>query len=462
MKRHAAILFLLCALRCSAQFIPTGPINGTYDASSWDLAETGYMGDYFSIAWSAMYPQYTNSIWSWSRSGSPWPTDWSAQEQKWCLPIWFNWKYPGYNFVVADDNGSISSNQNYTTALEIAAAPPQFYDGTGNSDAGVITTNVQFIALGGPPHDSTDGTGTQLVQDDASTNLAVHFGTPLPFSLWHAVWTNGMSADQGSNRYAWHPFGGSHFSAGGGLDVAIWQLRKMNIETNVSSAVFDWGNAKAYSNQCAIASVSVSGNTLTANIRFLRLAPPFDANGGNTIGDLTNDARYAFLIEPDLGMAFRAMFQITNAPPGTYTVYLNGQYSDSADSVSWAAGRNWFTNCVPTNPTWQQRSNLLAWKRWQKGADPVTLDVLPLGSGHASHILNAVDLPIFQSNAGFLYDDNSLRGMAFLTNIVSTISMTNDVVLMHPFDQAIHDVAQPQTFTLTIVRSKPLKAKAKR
>jgi hypothetical protein len=451
MRKFFAFVLLMAGLNVRAQlFAPTNEINGTYDAASWDLGFTSYMGDYFCSAISAMYPQWTNHMYSWSRSGSGWTGDYQSQEEKWCLPLWYSFRVPGYNWVVAGDNEGLTSNQVYAAGLNIAAGPPLFYNGTAQTNEGIATVGVQFVPLGAPPHDSGDGQGVNKVGNDASTNLAVHFGTPV-IDLWNLCWhTSDMDGDEQGNRYAWHPLGGSHFSAAGGLIVALWQLKQFGLDTNVGNMTFDWGGSRAFTNQCCAANISVSGNTLTATVRWNRLPPPFDANGGYDLGSTTNDARYAFGIDFDLGMMFRWMLQVTNAPVGNYTVYLDGKYCDQFNDVQGATGRNWFSNCVPTNPTWQQRSNILAWKRWQKGADPVTLNVTDLGSGHTSHIPGAIDYQFYTSHAA-AWNSSGLRGMAYLTNNLGGYTMTNDVALYSLYDVAIHDAAQPQTFTLTIV-----------
>lgn len=444
-------LFILCELPVLSQTIPTHEVDGTYDASSYDIGFTSYMGDYFSTYFYCMYPQWTNHIYSWSRSGSGWNGDYQVQEEKWCLPIWYSFPVAGYNWMLANDNESLNSNATYTAGLLVAAGPPLFYNGTAQTNEGIATAGIQMIPLGRPPHDGSDGDSGAIAGNAGSMQLAADFGVSV-IDLWHAMWTNGVSTDQSGNRYVWHPIGGSHFSAPGGLINAIWQLKGLNVETNVGTLTFDWGGVKAYTNQCVATGISVSNGRLTSTVRFNRMPMAFDANGGSTIGTITNDARRAWSVTPLLGNSFNWIIQVTNLPAGNYEIDVDGHYADSCTDVELSVGRNWFTNCVPTNPLWQQRSNVLAWKRWQKGADPVTLNVIDPGAGHTSHIPGAIDSVFYQSHAAFLYDNNHLRGMMYMTNIISTISMTNDMRLYQLYDTAIHDAAQQTNHTFTITQ----------
>lgn len=454
MKYIYKIILLLVFLCYSTlgQVIPSNEINGTYDSSSYDVGYTSYMGDYFATYFYCMYPQYTNHIYSWSRGGSGWNGDYQAQEEKWCLPIWYSFKVPGYNWILANDNESLVSNTTYSAGLLIAAGPPLFYNGTAQTNEGITTIGIQTIPLGRPPHDSTDGDSGAVAGNAGSMKLAIDLGVSV-IDLWHAMWTNGVSADQNGNRYVWHPnFSGSHFSAGGGLINSVYQLKGLNVETNVGILTFNWNGGTASSIHSVANSISVLNDVLTATVLFDRMPMAFDANGGNTIGSLTNDARYATLIDSSIGNSFNWIIQVTNLPPGNYEIDVDGHYADSCTSTQLVAGRNWFTNCVPTNPLWQQRSNVLAWKRWQKGAIPDTLQVIDPGAGHASHIPGAIDSVFYQSHANFLYDNNHIRGMMYMTNIISGFSMTNEMRLYQQYDIAINQAAQQTNHTFTIIR----------
>ena len=225
-----------------AQFIPTTEVDGTFDASSYDTGNTGFCGDYFATYWSCMYPQWTNHIYSWSRSGSSWEGDYESQEEKWCLPLWASFNVAGYDWVQANDNGGYTStNDILPWWTNIIAGPPSFFNGTAKTnEASIVTVAISHIAIGSVPHDSSDGDEGAVARDIACQELAQGFGFP-NVHLWDRLWTNGWSNDVTHARILGFS-AGSHPLAPGGLAIACQTLLGLNVETNVASLTFDWGD----------------------------------------------------------------------------------------------------------------------------------------------------------------------------------------------------------------------------
>jgi hypothetical protein len=111
-----------------------------------------------------------------------------------------------------------------------------------------------------------------------------------------------------------------------------------------------------------------------------------------------------------------------------------------------AAGRNWVTNCVRTNPLWLQRAAVLARKRQQKGQDAVTL-----GSHSAGDpgVLGVGDTVNYQSIASQHYDTEALRGASYLAQMNSILAQ------LHQYDLAIQQAAIQTNHTFTFTLAAP-------
>ena len=439
MRRAFIILFLACCLRASAAFVPTNEVDGTINGTSYDLGTTEFYGDYFSTYWYCMYPQYTNHIYSWSRSGTGWNGDYQQQEEKWCLPLWSSFSVPGYDWILASDNEGLVSNNTYTAGLLIASGPPLFYNGTGQTNEGVLTKGITHIPMGRVPHDSAAGDSGAIFGNDGSMALANTLGVPV-IDLWHRLWTNGWSSDVVGARYLGFS-AGSHPLAPGGLAVAMQQLLGLNVETNVGSLTFDWANASASADHSTASAITVSGNTLTATVHFDRMPMAWDSPDGS----ITNNATTAFMAMPSIGNALNWIVQVTNLPSGNYEIDVDGHFADSCTSVELAAGRNWATNCVPTNPLWLQRASVLRAKRYQQGIDPVTLTLVS-PPNHNPYIPNTSDLVWYESYAGGQYDDAGKRG----SNLVAAVDFV--VTQLKQYDVKIWQAAQQTNHIFTITR----------
>jgi hypothetical protein len=156
-------------------------------------------------------------------------------------------------------------------------------------------------------------------------------------------------------------------------------------------------------------------------------------------GTITNDARNAFVLMPELGNSFRWMIKVQKMPPGTYGISVDGVLTDIATDAQLASGRNWFTNY--NGPLWAQRAAVLARKRDQEGCDHVAL--LPHSAGDLG-VLGLVDNVNYQSLASQNYDTYQLRGDAYLA------SMTNWIATMTQYDVQINAAARQTNHTFTI------------
>lgn len=445
MKRLLSISLLLSALcvprSAFSQWIPTNEVDGTIDGASYDISTTGFYGDYFCTYFYCVYPQWTNGINSWSRSGSSFTGDYESQEEKWAMPFWASFRTPGYDWFLANDNGGYDSNGTYQAGLLLAGWPPNSWNGTASTNEGVTTSGLTHIPVGRVPHDSPDGDSGAIAGNAASMALAQTLGVPV-IDLWDRLWTNGWSSDVTGARLLGFS-AGSHPFAAGGLAIATHQLLGLNVETNIGSLCFDWAGARAFTNHWVVISMSVSGNTLTATAHADRMPMAWDAN--------TNfDARGAFVAMPSIGNAFNWIVQVTNLPSGNYDAYVDGQFVDSGTAAQWAAGRNWATNCA--GPFWLQRSNVLAWKRWQQGVDPLTLVLVTLPN-HVTHIPNAADNVIYQSHTGQNYDTFGLRGTAYLNTFTNGIRISDDIAQLRQYDQQIWQAAQQTNHTIVFSNS---------
>jgi len=441
MKLFLSILLVLIALRCESQTVFTTEVDGTVNMSSYGTSQTGFTLDYFVSYFHTTYPQYTNHIYDWSRSGTDWNGDYQSQEEKWCLPYWASFSVAGYDWVMANDNGSLDSNATYTAGILIAAGPPLFYNGTAQTNESIATIGITHLPLGRFPHDSSDGDSGAIAGNAGSMGLAAHLGVPV-IDLWNRLWTNGWSSDVVGARILGFS-AGSHPLAPGGLAGAIHMLLGLNVETNIGTLTFDWGAAAAYTNHVTASGISVSGDTLTATVHFDRMPMAWDAPDGT----VTNNANTAFATMPSIGNAFNWIIQVTNLPPGNYRVLVDGQLVDSCTDAQLTSGRNWFPNT--TGPLWAQRAAVLSAVRQQKGEDPVTLAYH--SAGNTGTIGGVGDNVNFQSFASQYYDTDGFRG----TNYTQNSNMLSIVSQVRQYDTAIHNAAVQTNHTFSITYAAP-------
>ena len=259
MKVRVFIILLLTVIK-SAALIVTNEVNGTFDSASYDTAPYKFWGDYFATYFYDMYPQYTNHIYSTSRSGSSWDGDYYDQQEKWNLPLWSSFRrMPSYDWVLANDNGGYVSNNIFQLGTNLFNAPHTFWNGNMVTNEGSIpeALNVTHFSLGCIPGDAPDGSGDAKSRNDGAMALARQYHTPV-VDMWHLMWTNGLSQDITNNRLFGF-FEGGHPYAAGHLCMALKTLVAIGVETNVGSLTLNFANLKAQTNHCTAADVSSAG-----------------------------------------------------------------------------------------------------------------------------------------------------------------------------------------------------------
>jgi len=431
---------MLSLFQCPALTV-TNEVDGTFDSSSYDTGIYSWWGNYFATYFYDMYPQFTNHIYSVSRSGASWANQFESQQEKYCFPLWASFRrLPSCDWMLANDNSSFRSNDVVQWGTNLFNAPPLFWNGTAVTNEGDVASalNVTHYSLGGIPNDSPDGDEGAISRNDGAMALALKYNTPV-VDMWHLLWTNGLSQDITNNRL----FGfyeGGHPYAAGHLCMALKTLIAIGVETNVGSLTLDWSTAKATTNHCVASGISVNGSTLTCTVHFDRMPLAWDVPDGT----ITNDARNAFVLMPELGNSFQWTIAVANLPAGTYNVSVDGVLTDTATAAQLAAGRNWFTNY--NGPLWAQRTAVLKRKRNQEGMDPVTL--IPHSAGDLG-VLGVVDNVNYQSLASEQWDTFGKRGDNYLA------SMVGWVFQMRQYDDAINAAAQQTSHVLTVTLTGP-------
>lgn len=435
--RSAVLFFFLASRGLAFTLTVTNEVNGTLDSTSYDTAPYKLWGDYFATYFYDMYPQFTNHIYSVSRSGASWENQFKSQQEKYCLPLWASFRrLPSYDWVLPNSNGGYTTtNPIIEWGTNLFNAPPLFWNGAAVTNEGSIASalSVTHYALGAIPNDSPDGDEGEVGINLGAMQLAQKYRTPV-VDLWHMLWTNGWDGDVTGQRLLGFYEGGHPYPAGH-LAMAIQTLRALGAETNVGSILFDWQIATASTNHCVASNISRNGNTLSATVRFDRMPFAWDVPNGT----ITNDARGCFVAMPSLGNAFNWIIGVTNLPAGTYSVSVDGVITDIATDAQLASGRNWFTNY--NGPLWAQRGSVLMWKRNQEGCDPVTL--LPHSAGDQG-ILEIGDMVNFQSVASEQYDILGQRGDIYLASIIE------QVFELRQYDVEINAAAQQTNHTLMI------------
>lgn len=418
-----------------AQFPITNEVNGTFDASSYDTQPYKFFGDYFADYFYNLYPQFTNHIYSVSRSGASMQNQFESQQEKYCLPLWASFAVAGNDWMLQTENGGYTTtNPVIQWGTNLFAAPPLFWNGTAVSNEGVTMPVITHYPLGAIP-DQYDGIPGNAQLNLGGLMLAARYSVP-PVDLYHRLyvpaWSNDFSGakltgfDHGSGQDG-HPYAAGH------LCITLEALLALGAETNIGALTLDWNNhLVAATNKVTVISPSLSGNTLSCSVHFDRMPPAWDVPDGT----ITNDARNAFVIMPELGNAFNWIIQVTNLPAGTYKIYVDNVLTDIASDTQLAAGRNWFTNY--NGPLWAARVAPLAAKRDQNGVNRVTLLEHSAGDADGDNVN-------YQSNAATQYDDNGLRGGPY------KIAMATHVANLKVKDVAIHDAAQQTTHTLMFV-----------
>lgn len=343
---------------------------------------------------------------------------------------------PLNDWIMANNNGGYTTtNPLIQWGTNLFNAPPIFWDGVSPTNGGTHANSqhVTHYFLGDIPNDSADGDSGAVNRTLATLQLASKYGTP-PVDTWSMTWTNGVQTDRvGARIFGYDALG--HPYAAGSLCMALKDLIALGVETNIGSVMIDGNTSIATTNHVAVTNIIKNGNTLTFAMRFDRMPPGWDVPDGT----ITNDARGAFVLMPELGNSFQWTIQVTNLPAGTYNITVDGVLTDIATASQLAVGRNWFTNY--NGPLWAQRALVLKWKRYQNGVDPVTLLEHSAGS---NGFLGVGDNVNFQSNAQQQYDDFGKRGDTYIAAMATFVSQKNQ------YDDAINHAAQQTTHLIVV------------
>lgn len=447
MKKLISILmcFVMIWTCFASVWIPTYEVNGFYNESSYDVPAYLLSEDYFCTYFHNGYPQFTNHIYSWSRSGSSWPGDIRFQREKLITPLMSRMITPVvWDWNLANDNGgSGDTNVTYAWGLEFTNSPPVFYDGTNFIDYGsnFLTNRMIHFFMGGIPGGVLGLDGSPDARNEAARQLNQMQGLG-DCDLLHELWTNGWNADYTNATPKMGFYIGGHPYPAGHLAMAIYQLLNLNVETNIGSFSLNWLGRSCYSTNFIVSNASMNYDTFSCTIQATKVPMSWDVPGDVTPqGVVTNDARPCFEVIPSLANAMNWTFSITNLPPGMYAAYVDGELTDVATSTQWAASRNWFTNY--NGPFWRDRLKSLIAKRYQHGVDPTTL--INHSAGDVGY-LGRADLVNYGSYGHLYWDELGNHG----TNYINLMSDRIDDVLV--YDVNIHNVSQPTSHTLKLVR----------
>lgn len=423
MKKTLTISFLSLALKASAALDWNNGDVWTQDQSSYDTSAYRMSGVWMAGAIVCLKPSVTNLWVSVSRSGADWVNQRTNQQEAWCSPIWSwaaNLGTSNRNLMLPNDNSEMSSNTLFVAGTNLMWAPKTFNDGVQDTNYG-FTYQVLHIAMGGIPNNDVTAQGRQ----DASTNLNIRAGSPIIY-LQNQLLANGF---QNFQFYAQgHPVPGQH------LEMALFQLIDLGVDTNIWSVTYDWNAVTATTNNCVVTELAVNSGVLTNNLKLIRQQFAWDVPDGT----VTNDATTAFTNMPFLGNAFNCILKVSNVPVGTYDIRLNGTLVKTASNTELANGVNFFTNY--STIWWQRAVSVKNAILDLRGADHVTL--LDTHNAGSNGTLGIPDLINYQSQAQGNYATK--RGSTYVT------AMTPFVGNLWQYMQVAYNAVQPTAYPLTI------------
>jgi hypothetical protein len=452
MKRALSILFLLSVLWL--------PFSGLWTAHATDLSVsnnailcwfsdslsiddqppiTGYKGEAYLHSYFVLnYPQFNLQFYNLSRSGQSMTDRLTNNIPVNGVPVWGyqtnNFQHIG--FSLGTDAASLSSNNMFYAQSNVFKAPTFLSDGDSSlvTHAGWCSTNlVQWIGVGEPPTESSDGDLNEAARGYATTNAGWTFGIR-GLESWSRLvssWTHDTTNNSGLN-IQWLDSG--HVGSGGQLSWMLALLKDITTDTNISNCTLDWAGTLVSTNRCVVSGISRTGNILTFTRHDDRLPMAWDAPDGT----ITNEANRAFNLIPSDADFFRFTLQVTNLPAGTYSVSIDGTLMATMPDTSLAAGWNMFTNTV--GPYWAQRKEVLGRIRDLELANRVTLipGAAGLDQGTVSYMSDAAG----QWAAGKRGDD-----LIAALNTRITQLQTNFT--------AIHAAAQPTNHMFTVTLAAP-------
>jgi hypothetical protein len=365
MKRTFYILIsLLCALRAVATD-STAVTNDTMVTFVGDSYERGLygqrnmfvMGSYFLN----YFPQFFVSFRDHSRSGANNLDFVDGQIPKYCIPEagYTNGKTNYLMVLYASSNGGSSSNLVYTNVVSSLEFPTNSYNVNGvltnDGTFANVLSRYKFILIGDSPSYSDGGNSTYLYSDGAK--LAGQANGNWPYvNSWNNL-TNMVFSYHGgypanSNLF----FDPPAYDHPGNEYQLIWAyttLTNLGADSNAWNAVIDFkALAIRQTNHCVVSSLTGTGSSISFTLHTDRMAPGYWVPDGTT----TNDMRAGFSLMPSLANMFRETLQVTNLPPGLYSVAVDG-ITTNLTATQLAAGYNYATD--NNNPWWNQKMAVL-------------------------------------------------------------------------------------------------------
>ncbi len=384
MKRLAAILFCLCALRASAFQLQENTSGVLFGDSWWrdgtsTAFQTGKMFPCFKIADDfSENPSFTNLMeFEASRSGGT-LNDQANSAAIMAPAFYFNASigiYTGTNFALMQgtQNGNEFSNAFYLHASNNMQFPLVMTNGTANTNEGGYTSNgVAWLGVSATPDNTSTGGGSadqsEFARQNALSNAISQWGQGMAMSFnalsndihadfvaaagGHLFVTNTVSVPPGNNK------------AGHLLDALEWgwywdyKRQTCGGDTNIANMTVSWTAGIVSSNHCA-GTWSVSGNVMTIVRHNLRQPGGWDVPGLGADGLMyTNDCSYFYTtLDPSASNWFKFDFTFTNMPAGPFNILEDGVLIATNMNFATASNFNMFT--LTTGPTWNQRMEIL-------------------------------------------------------------------------------------------------------
>jgi len=442
MKRIAIILLLLCAFfrNAEAQTVHTNNIHLSYDYTSYDTTPYQFIGAYSSLHYVSMYPELMVYTYSRSRSGASWDFDFQNG-----LPltfaIWRSWQdhtgtWENIDITLASDNGGYTTtNEAFQAGTNLDACPPIFWDGTQNVN---YSSDLSYRPYrwfpGGIPGSEPAATNRDIASIQLMQALRGVTTSGLLGPMMAAGWLGDLSADTPKLGF----YSGGHPYPAGHLFMHKALLHEMNEETNVGSIVVNWNDASVATNHATVTGNSISGNSFSGTLKWLRMAPPIDIPDGTH----TNNCWPAFQVDPTLLSLYNWKVGGTNFPAtATVTTKLNGEVWFTCSGAQFNSGINVWTNF--NTALGRQRMKLLDDKRDQQGLDHVTL-LETHSAGDTG--LNGWQDRINVGSQLFTDWEAGKKGIALYNDATTHQMITNS----WQFDYQMHADAQPVAYSLTI------------
>lgn len=306
-----------------------------------------------------------------------------------------------------------------------------------------VSNHVDWVALSDFTPYATDGGGTGAGSEydrmTAATNGGARFGAGYvnAFDRTFAATTNWIGLGDNPPLEIKSGIKAGHPRA---LGSAVWTygfwMETMGTDTNIFNVTVDYNSASIVTtNHCVVTSISKTGNTLTLQVTFLRMAPTRDIAGTvDLIGNVTtNDTSALATVWPAAENFFQEKFAVQNLPAGLFKVYENGILLGIKSNVE-LANWNMATNYIGDRQ--KQKTEVLGRVRDLENADRGSLLV---SAGNGIVVLGSLAFTDYPTHTG-----DGLE--AQLDAAISGVKTNNT----HSF-AAVRAEAQPVSYTYQIV-----------